>query len=59
MVGNVTAIQDALRRDPADVLTMYAISQADAAGPFLPSIPSDLMEQASLPGLFLHLPRSS
>jgi lipoprotein-anchoring transpeptidase ErfK/SrfK len=49
---NVPAIQDALRADAAEVLTVYAISEADAAGPFLPSIPSDLMEQASLPGLY-------
>jgi lipoprotein-anchoring transpeptidase ErfK/SrfK len=50
--ANVTALQDALRVDQAEVLTMYTVGEQDAAGPFLPSIPDDLMEQAMLPGLY-------
>jgi len=37
--------------DEADVLTSYVISAEDAAGPFVPEIPKDLMEQAELPAL--------
>jgi lipoprotein-anchoring transpeptidase ErfK/SrfK len=48
---NVAAIRDALRVDEGEILTTYTIEEKDAAGPFLASIPSDLMEQASLPGL--------
>jgi lipoprotein-anchoring transpeptidase ErfK/SrfK len=54
--ANVTAVQEALGADTAEVLTMYAISELDAAGPFLPSIPDDLMEQATLPGLYFTSP---
>ena len=32
-------------------LTIYTITPADAEGPFVPSIPSDLAQQASLPAL--------
>jgi len=36
---------------PADAVTTYAITDQDAAGPFTPSIPADMMEKASLPSL--------
>jgi lipoprotein-anchoring transpeptidase ErfK/SrfK len=36
---------------PKDAVTSYPISEQDAAGPFTPSIPSDLVEQATLPTL--------
>ena len=39
---------DALAGDP---LTRYRITDADAAGPFTPDIPDDLMQQATLPAL--------
>src|SRR5215831_643630 len=31
---------------PSDVLTAYRITEQDAAGPFTPRIPSDMMEMA-------------
>jgi lipoprotein-anchoring transpeptidase ErfK/SrfK len=34
-----------------DPLTIYTITATDAEGPFVPSIPADLAEQASLPAL--------
>jgi len=34
-----------------DALTKYTITEEDAAGPFTPRIPTDLMEQATLPSL--------
>jgi len=34
-----------------DPLTTYTITEADAAGPFVASIPADLAQQASLPAL--------
>lgn len=37
--------------DPGDALTSYTITAEDAAGPFIKSIPADMMEQAQLPGL--------
>jgi len=37
--------------EPGDVLTEYTITEADLAGPFTPEIPTDVMEQASLPQL--------
>jgi lipoprotein-anchoring transpeptidase ErfK/SrfK len=37
--------------EAGDVLTEYTITEVDLAGPFTPEIPSDLMEQASLPAL--------
>jgi lipoprotein-anchoring transpeptidase ErfK/SrfK len=51
-VTNVTAIREALRQDAVEVLTTYVIRDEDAAGPFLPAIPKDLVEQAALPGLY-------
>jgi lipoprotein-anchoring transpeptidase ErfK/SrfK len=36
---------------PADPLVSYTITDQDAAGPFTPTIPSDLKEQAQLPAL--------
>jgi lipoprotein-anchoring transpeptidase ErfK/SrfK len=50
--GDVAAIRDALRVGDAEILTTYTITDEDAAGPFLPAIPTDLVEQASLPGLY-------
>lgn len=41
----------ALAADTAEVLTRYAITAADTAGPFVEDIPADLMEQAKLPAL--------
>jgi lipoprotein-anchoring transpeptidase ErfK/SrfK len=43
--GALTAI------DSADILTTYRIADADVAGPFIPAIPADLMDQATLPAL--------
>jgi lipoprotein-anchoring transpeptidase ErfK/SrfK len=34
-----------------ETLTTYTITDQDAAGPFTPDIPADLMQQAQLPGL--------
>jgi len=45
------ALDAALAKDTADPTTSYTITDQDAAGPFLPSIPADLMEQAKLPAL--------
>ena len=53
---NVTAIREALRQDGAEVLTTYVIRDEDASGPFLPSMPTDLVEQAALPGLYYTSP---
>lgn len=50
--GNLTAIHDALRAEPAEILTTYLITSDDAAGPFLPAVPADLTQQAALPGLY-------
>jgi lipoprotein-anchoring transpeptidase ErfK/SrfK len=36
---------------PADALTSYTITEQDAAGPFTPAIPADLVEQSKLPSL--------
>ena len=36
---------------PADAVTTYRITAADAAGPFTPDIPSDMMAMAKLPAL--------
>ena len=46
------AIGAALNSDEAEVLTSYTITTEDAATPLLPSVPEDLMAQASLPGLY-------
>jgi lipoprotein-anchoring transpeptidase ErfK/SrfK len=48
---DLKAIESALQQAEGETLTSYVISDADAAGPFLERIPSDLMEQASLPAL--------
>ena len=45
------AIIRTLSEDAAPVVTTYAITAADAAGPFTPDIPSDLEQQATLPAL--------
>jgi lipoprotein-anchoring transpeptidase ErfK/SrfK len=42
--GNASAL-------PADAVTSYAITEQDAAGPFTPAIPSDMMALAKLPAL--------
>jgi lipoprotein-anchoring transpeptidase ErfK/SrfK len=39
-----------------NVLTEYTITEADLAGPFVPEIPSELMEQAALPALGYRTP---
>jgi lipoprotein-anchoring transpeptidase ErfK/SrfK len=49
---DLAAIREALRADGAEILTTYMIRDEDGAGPFLPAIPNDLVEQASLPGLY-------
>ena len=36
---------------PADAITEYTISEQDAAGPFAPAVPADMMEMAKLPAL--------
>ena len=36
---------------PADAMTEYTISEQDAAGPFAPAAPADMMEMAKLPAL--------
>jgi lipoprotein-anchoring transpeptidase ErfK/SrfK len=36
---------------PSDALTAYRITEEDAAGPFTPDIPSDMMQMAKLPAL--------
>jgi len=36
---------------PQDPLTSYTITDQDAAGPFTPSIPTDMMEMSKLPAL--------
>ena len=37
--------------EPADAVTTYTITEQDAAGPFTPSIPSDMMAMSQLPSL--------
>ena len=36
---------------PSDALTAYTITEQDAAGPFTPSIPTDMMAKSKLPAL--------
>jgi lipoprotein-anchoring transpeptidase ErfK/SrfK len=36
---------------PADAMTTYTISEQDAAGPFAPAIPRDMMAMSTLPAL--------
>jgi lipoprotein-anchoring transpeptidase ErfK/SrfK len=44
---------------PSDELMTYRISEEDAAGPFTPAIPSDLMQMAKLPALnYKNLPEA-
>jgi lipoprotein-anchoring transpeptidase ErfK/SrfK len=45
------ALQTALNGDGAELLTSYTITDQDAAGPFVPEIPKDLMAQAQWPSL--------
>jgi lipoprotein-anchoring transpeptidase ErfK/SrfK len=42
--------------EPGDVLTDYRITEADLAGPFVPELPADLIEQASLTALGYRTP---
>jgi lipoprotein-anchoring transpeptidase ErfK/SrfK len=49
--GDEAAVREALGASDLEVLTTYTISEADAAGPFAPSIPEDLVEQSKLPAL--------
>jgi lipoprotein-anchoring transpeptidase ErfK/SrfK len=37
--------------EPVDAVTTYTITEQDAAGPFTPTIPSDMMELSKLPSL--------
>ncbi len=47
------SLSTAAEIDPAHVLTSYTITPQDASGPFIKSIPQDMMEQAKLPpGLY-------
>ncbi len=41
----------ALQADSEPILTTYRITSQDAAGPFVPEIPTDMMEKAKLPAL--------
>ena len=50
---DLDAIGSALDSDAAEVFTSYTVTSEDAATPLLPSIPEDLPEQASLPGLYI------
>src|SRR5215203_2335705 len=36
---------------PADAVTTYTITEQDAAGPFVPEIPEDMVEKSKLPAL--------
>src|SRR5690349_21123849 len=36
---------------PADAVTTYTITEQDAAGPFVPNIPEDMVEKSKLPAL--------
>ncbi len=38
-------------RDPSDTIVPYTVTPEDLAGPFIPSIPEDMLEQAKLPSL--------
>ena len=51
------AVMEALGAGPAgNVLTDYRITETDLAGPFVPDIPGDLMEQSALPALAYRTP---
>ena len=43
--------QNPAAQAPAEPLTTYSITPEDVAGPFVPAIPADLVQQASLPAL--------
>lgn len=45
------AVRKALGSNATDALTRYTITDEDAAGPFLPEIPTDPIAQAALPAL--------
>jgi lipoprotein-anchoring transpeptidase ErfK/SrfK len=49
--GDDTAVRRALEAEDAPLLVPYVISAEDAAGPFVPEIPSDPAAEASLPAL--------
>lgn len=50
--GDMAAVLDALAREQSvDATVKYRIAESDVAGPFTPDIPSDLVEQATLPSL--------
>jgi lipoprotein-anchoring transpeptidase ErfK/SrfK len=50
--GNASAL-------PSDEVTMYRITDEDAAGPFTPEIPPDMMQKAGLPALnYKNLPEA-
>jgi lipoprotein-anchoring transpeptidase ErfK/SrfK len=49
--GDRVALMQALSRGAAETITSYTITAEDVAGPFTPSIPTDLMEQAKLDAL--------
>jgi lipoprotein-anchoring transpeptidase ErfK/SrfK len=49
--GDTAALLKALGQGSAPALVPYTITAEDAAGPFTPSIPKDLMEQSKLPAL--------
>jgi lipoprotein-anchoring transpeptidase ErfK/SrfK len=46
--STVQALREVAQEPP---LTNYALTEADLGGPFLPAIPEDLMQQATLPAL--------
>jgi lipoprotein-anchoring transpeptidase ErfK/SrfK len=56
-LDRLTEILAAEQQVPA--LTRYRIAEADVAGPFVPSIPDDLMEQAKLDALAFRDPLES
>jgi lipoprotein-anchoring transpeptidase ErfK/SrfK len=49
--GDRPALLKALGQGVAPVIVSYTITAEDVAGPFSPSLPKDLMEQAKLPAL--------
>jgi lipoprotein-anchoring transpeptidase ErfK/SrfK len=46
-----SAVREALGETELEILTAYAITEADLAGPFISPIPPDLVEQSKLPFL--------
>jgi len=50
-LGNEAALKEALNESGVELLTSYAITEQDSAGPFVPEIPRDLMAQAEWPSL--------